>query len=167
MSSRSRAGSASGAWSKEASGSRTTGSGAFGAGLVRTEQHRAPGMDARWHGDETEEGTRGHALSTPGLAHQAEGLAVTDVDVDAVDGVDATRLRLEVDLETDHRGHRPGRVGSSGRLGSTGQGHRFDSVLGSRMSRSPSPTRLKASAHRKTIRPGNVEAHQRPAEMPA
>ena len=41
------------------------------------------------------------------------------------------------------------------------------SVRGSRTSRKPSPTRLNESAHRNTIRPGNVEVHHRPAMMSA
>ena len=67
--------------------------------------------------------------------------------------MDHPGLGLEVDAEVLHRRHQRSGRPFSRDAGRCRRGHR-DSVLGSSTSRRPSPTRLKASAQRKIIRPG-------------
>ncbi len=104
--------------------------------LVPLEEH-APG-DARRLREEAEDREGRHALPAAGLAHDSQDLARLEGQRHAVDGMDTALVRVEADREvTDVE---------------EGLGQR--SVLGSRTSRRPSPSRLNASATITIARPG-------------
>src|SRR5207245_3715944 len=90
-----------------------------------------------------------HALARARLSHQAQRLALAHVERDSVHRLHGAPARDEVrakfaDLE-DGRGH-----------GGAAQSCRS---LGSSVSRSQSPSRLKASTTRRIARPGKNETH--------
>ena len=95
-------------------------------------------------GDEAHDGEHGDALAGAGFAHHAQQLAGLEGEVDAVHRPERAAMSLEFDREVAdfEQGH---------------GGQRFS--FGSSASRSPSPSRLKASTVMRMARPGNVTTH--------
>ena len=138
------------------------------AGHLRVEHGVPAGEDARRPRHQLQQRPGGDALTRPGLADQAERLALVDVEVDPVDRVHDATLRGEVNPQVAHR--KQGRLTRARRLRQAGDGALGDvhrpSLLGSRTSRRPSPNRLKPKDQRNTMRPPNVATHQRPEMIP-
>src|SRR3954452_14854254 len=66
---------------------------------VTAVEDRAPRRHAPGSRQQAEDRERGHALTAAGLADDAERLARCDVERDAVDGVDGSALRPELDVQ--------------------------------------------------------------------
>src|SRR6185437_10544635 len=104
---------------------------------IHVTEARAP-ADHRRLGQKAQERHEADALPTARLADDAQHLALAERERETVDGVDGAVVRLEADREVLHLQQR--------------RAHRV--VLGSRMSRSPSPSRLNDSEQKKMARPG-------------
>src|SRR5262249_13030590 len=94
---------------------------------------------------QTNERQRRDRLAAAGFADKAERLAALDAERNAFGGRDAASLRLDVDAQVfdlDQRRHA-----------------RVLRDWGSRMSRSPSPSRFKPSTVKKMANPGNTDSH--------
>ena len=127
---------------------------ARGAACVRMEGDGTLRKDAGRDRQQLQERPPGNALAAAGLSDQSQRLAVTDLEADAVDGMDEAALGLEMHRQVFDGSHR-GRGIRQPRLDTRHVQHQRPlSVLGSSASRSPSPTRLNASAQRNTIAPG-------------
>ena len=95
---------------------------------------------------QAEDGEPGDGLAAAGLAHEAEDLAVVHADVDAVQRLDEAAHAAELQLEAAHPEEFVRHAA-----------YLFD--RGSRTSRRPSPTRLKASTRIRMARPAKVPIH--------
>src|SRR5581483_4369192 len=146
------------------------------AKLSRRELEQIPAFEPdraanrRAHGrSEPEDRERGHRLSGPALPGQPEDLALADLQVLQVHDLPASeRDRQVADLDRRHRASRAGpagieiatgRTSGSGILGTEDGAHRVGTRRGSRTSRSPSPSRLNATAVSRIAAPGNVTSH--------
>ena len=113
---------------------------AVGQQVLTVEADRAA-LDAPGRlGQQAHEGQAGHALAAAGLADDAQGLALVELEGHAVDGVDGALVRAKADhevLDAEQR-HRVG----------------YRRSRGSRDSRSPSPIRLKPTAVMTMAMPG-------------
>ena len=140
---------------------------------IRSVEHDLAGIDRARRRDEAQDRQAGHALAATGFAHETHDLAAPDREIDPVDGLDHALAGLErgsqaPDLEDRPAIPRPGRSacrrrhdlldgglveGRSEDLDRGRVGHRLS--RGSRASRRPSPSRLKAKTVSVRAMPGN------------
>ena len=81
-------------------------------------------VDARAVGQQSHERQRGDALARAGLADHAEHLAGSDVEADAVDGLQRAARGRECDPQVAHRQQRPAPVGAHGMASPLRRGQR-------------------------------------------
>ena len=123
-----------------------------GAQVPPVELHLV-GDHAAIVGDQAHDGQRGHALAGAGLADDAEDFALVHRQVDPIDRAELAGSGRKLDGKVADIKQRHDSPSSS--IGSIS--YRFS--LGSSASRSPSPSRLKASTVIRIARPGNVTTH--------
>src|SRR4051812_10172746 len=96
---------------------------------------------------QADQGERRNALAAAGFADQAKSLTAIDAERHVLDGRNPPRCDMEIDAQVLDFDQRRGRHVRRLR------------DCGSRMSRRPSPSRLRPSTVRKMARPGNTESH--------